>query len=112
MFAAVQPSSAVREMRIHGAVVAADLPRLRDYLDEAVALAPVRLVVDLSTCPSLHEDAIRALVRAQEQLGTTGGVVDLRATTQDVRQQLRVHGVDDRFTHSPAKATAAVVPIR
>ena len=101
-----------REMRIHGAVVESDLPRLSDYLQEVLSTAPERVVVDLSTCPSLHPDAITELVAAQGQLRTSGGVIDLRGTPATVRAQLQDAGVDGLFTHSPAKKLARVLPLR
>lgn len=106
------PHAPVREMRIHGAVVDADLPRLVEYLEEVVAAGPQRVVIDLSTCPSLTTEAITTLVAAQHRLRSTAGIIELRGTPDSVRAQLRDTGVDAFFLHSPAKGLARVLPIR
>ena len=106
------PDAPVREMRIHGAVVDADLPRLVEYLEEVVTAGAARVVIDLSTCPSLTTEAISALVAAQHRVRAMAGVIELRGTPEGVRGQLRDAGVDTFFVHSPAKGLARVVPLR
>jgi anti-anti-sigma factor len=107
--AAAPMTPVVREVRIHGAVEEGDLALLMDHLDDLVQTAPDRVVVDLSTCPSLDAGAVGVLVQANERLREHGAIIDLRGSNAQVVELLRTEGVIDLFDYSPAKPLAKVL---
>ncbi len=107
------PSEAptLREVRIHGDVTVADLPLLMDHLDDLLLQTPDRIVVDLSTCPSLHPRAVQVLLDAHTRLGAHDGTLEIRGANHDTLVLLADEGVLPLFDVTPARALAPVIPI-
>ncbi len=108
----VQPGPpALREVRIHGDVDAADLPLLMDHLDDLLQQQPGRVVVDLSTCPSLHPDAVQVLLGAHARLDAYDGTLEIRGANHDTLVLLADAGALALFDVTAERPLAPVIPI-
>lgn len=80
-------------------VVSGDLdlwtaPGISNTLDEAMALAPQQLIIDLAGCPSIDAAGILLLLDAHRRAIRNGGVVTLRSPSEKLRRNLRLARVD------------------
>jgi len=69
---------------------ATTVPRLRDLLDEALALRPERLVVDVAGYPHIDPAAIAVLREAHRQATRTGGQLAVREPAGRTHQSPRL----------------------
>lgn len=70
-------------------------PRLRALLDEALALMPEHLVVDLAGCPRIDATGIAALLESHRRAVRDGGRLSLRAPSVGVHRNLRLARVSN-----------------
>jgi anti-anti-sigma factor len=70
------------------------VPRLHALLDEALALNPRELVVDLESCPLVDAAAIGLLLDVHRRARRAGGVLTLRAPSPRLRRNLELARVD------------------
>jgi anti-anti-sigma factor len=70
------------------------VPRLTVLLNEAMAVNPAELVVDLAACPTVDAAAIALLVEVHRQLRRTGGLLTLRSPSARLRRNLHLARVD------------------
>jgi anti-anti-sigma factor len=68
--------------------------RLGALLDDALAMRPTNLVLDLAGCPSLGAAAIAALLDAHRRARHAGGHLTLRSPSPRVRRVLHLARVD------------------
>lgn len=78
------------EVVITEAIDARVVPRLRAMLDEALALRPEHLVVDLAGCPTIDASGVAALLETHRQAMRDGGRLSLRAPSASVHRDLHV----------------------
>jgi anti-sigma B factor antagonist len=96
------------EIVVTEAIDARVAPPLRALLDEALALRPELLVVDLAACPMIDASGIDALLKTHRQAIRDGGRLSLRAPSLSVHRNLQL----DRAAHAlhivwpPATLTA------
>ena len=83
-------------------VVAEDLDdcsaaRLRDRLEDALRMRPVRLVVDLSRCTAFDVTGLRVLLEMHCEVIRAGGQLVLRAPSDRVTQIVELTGLRGVF---------------
>jgi anti-anti-sigma factor len=77
------------EIRLAGAIGVESVPALRHELDEAVALDPEHVIVEVGHCTGLAPEAIHALLEAQASCGS----LVLRGVNPDLARTLALAGV-------------------
>lgn len=82
------------EVVVSGDLDAGSAPHVHDLLQEAVALSPRHLIVDLSECPSIDAAGILLLLDVHRRVMRNGGVVALRSPSERLRRNLRLAKVD------------------
>lgn len=70
------------------------LSRLTSLLDDALALHPIEIVVDLARCPFMDAAAIGVLLDAHRRARRDGGLLTLRSPSQRLRRNLRLARAD------------------
>ncbi|MDQ7907614.1 STAS domain-containing protein [Phytohabitans sp. ZYX-F-186] len=78
------------EVVITEPIDAQSAPHVRALLDEALALRPEHLVVDLAGCPSIDASGVAALLETHRQAMRDGGRLSLRAPSVGVHRNLRL----------------------
>lgn len=78
------------------------LPRLRERLEDALSLAPDRLVVDLSGCAFLDAQAMTVLLDVHRQAWRAGGLLTLRGCSPQCLRLLSLAGLLGVFDLAPA----------
>ena len=78
---------------VRGALDVTTLPRVRDQLEQALALRPAGLVVDLSACTFVDASALAVLLDVHRRLSRTGGVLTLRGCCPRVLRLLSLTGL-------------------
>jgi anti-anti-sigma factor len=73
---------------------AESLPRLGALLNDALALKPDELVIDLAGCPLVDAAAIGLLLDIHRRALRTGGSLTLRSPSLRLRRNLRLARVD------------------
>ncbi len=68
--------------------------RLKSRLDEALAMRPAHLVVDLAECPFVDATAVQVLVQIHREAWQIGGRLTLRSPSPRLRGILRLSRVD------------------
>jgi anti-anti-sigma factor len=63
-------------------------------LDEAIALCPKQLIIDLEGCPSIDAAGILLLLDAHRRAIRNGGMVALRSPSARLMRNLRLARVD------------------
>jgi anti-anti-sigma factor len=81
------------------------LPRLRDQLDEALALHPDLLRLDLELCPLVDAPALAVLVSTARRARRQQTRMVLRGCNDATARLLRVTGTHGLFTVEPAGKT-------
>ncbi|GIH05238.1 hypothetical protein Rhe02_33050 [Rhizocola hellebori] len=69
-------------------------PGINTTLDEAIALTPKQLIIDLEGCPSIDAAGILLLLDAHRRAIRNGGVVALRSPSARLMRNLRLARVD------------------
>jgi anti-anti-sigma factor len=93
------PESSVPEavVLVIGPFAGVEVARWRALIDEAVAISPHRLVVDLTMTPCLDAAAIAVLLAAHRAMVHAGGLLTLRGPIAAVQRVLRLAGVEQVF---------------
>lgn len=78
------------EVVLTEAIDARVVPRLRALLDEALALRPEHLVLDLAGCPTIDAAGVAALLETHRHATRDGGRLSLRAPSPTVHRNLRL----------------------
>lgn len=86
------------ELRLVGPLDVSSLIRLGEQIDDAVSLAPERLVVDLSQCDYMDAQAIRVLLDGHRAMWLQGGRLLLRGVNPAAKRLLAIAGVQDVFS--------------
>jgi anti-anti-sigma factor len=76
--------------------------RLDALLNDALALRPAQLVVDLARCSYADAHALDVLLNAHRKAWHMGGRLTLRAPTPRVQRLLQLSHVDQVFNVTPA----------
>ena len=99
-------------MALAGELDIADVPRLEQVLDAAVAESEGAFLVDLTTLEFLDSSGIRLLLRARALLGRADRTFALICPHGPVRRAIELTGVSDLFTIDPTRddAARALVP--
>lgn len=95
------PSMPLVEVLVRDALDAKAVPRVRRLLDDAVALRPAHLVVDLSGCDVLDAAGIGLLVEVHRRVWTAGGRLTLRGLSPRLRRMIELARAD-RVLHTAA----------
>lgn len=82
------------EVKVRGDLDAISAPAVHDTLDEAMALSPQRLIIDLAECPSIDAAGILLLLDMHRRAIRYGGAVALRSPSQRLSRNLRLAKVD------------------
>jgi anti-anti-sigma factor len=82
------------EVVISGDLDVWSAPSVNDTLDEAIGLAPQRLIIDLAGCPSIDAAGILLLLDAHRRAIRNGGTVALRSPSPRLQRNLRLAKVD------------------
>lgn len=82
------------EVVVRGEFDAYAAPRINEVLEEAIALYPERLIIDLADCPSIDAAGIMLLLDAHRRAMRNGGVVALRSPSPRLTRNLRLARVD------------------
>lgn len=82
------------------------VPRMHALLDEALALNPRELVVDLEDCPLVDAAAISLLLDVHRRARRAGGVLTLQSPSPRLRRNLRLARVDAVLRVTPFEAEA------
>ena len=88
------PTTPMVEVVITEELDAASVPRVAGLLQDAVALHPAHLLVDLARCPFVDATAISMLLDVHRQVWSAGGRLTLRAPSPRVRRTLQLARVD------------------
>lgn len=109
----MQPIAQTPAMRLVEVLVTDPLdtsaaPRVRALLDEAAALRPADLVVDMTACAYIDAAGIGVLLDVHRKVWSDGGRITLRGLSPRVARTLRLARVD-RVLQVTA-ATAAPPP--
>jgi anti-anti-sigma factor len=101
-----QPTASVPRVEVHVAEEfdVNTVPRLHALLDEALALNPRELVVDLEDCPLVDAAAIGLLLDVHRRAWRAGGVLTLRSPSARLRRNLRLARVDAVLRVTPLEA--------
>ena len=67
--------------------------RVRAQLEEALALRPAAVVVDLAACPFVDATALAMLLETHRQASRVGTVLTLRGCLPRVLRLLSLHGL-------------------
>jgi len=87
----------VVELHLVGPLDVSSLISLSERIDDAMSLAPERLVVDLSRCDYMDAQAIRVLLDAHRSMWLQGGRLALRGVNSAAMRLLNIVGVQDVF---------------
>lgn len=106
----MQPSAQTPAMRLVEVLVTDPLdtsaaPRVRALLDDAAALRPADLVIDLTACEYVDAAGIDVLLDVHRTVWTGGGRLTLRGLSPRVARTLRLARVDRVL-----QVTAAAAP--
>lgn len=82
------------EILVRGDLDALSAPRIKEVLDEAMALQPRRIIIDLADCPSIDAAGIMLLLDAHRRAIRNGGMVALRSPGERLCRNLRLAHVD------------------
>ncbi|MEV0273580.1 STAS domain-containing protein [Hamadaea sp. NPDC050747] len=85
------------------------LSRLTRLLDDALAVSPVEIVIDLAQCPYLDAAAIGVLLEAHRRARLDGGLLTLRSPSERLRRNLRLARAD-RVLHVIPPEVPAELP--
>jgi anti-anti-sigma factor len=85
------------------------VPHVRALLDDAAALRPADLVVDLTACEYVDAAGIGVLLDVHRKVWSDGGRLTLRGLSPKVTRTLQLARVDRvlHVTEEPAAPTAA-----
>ncbi|MDI1464129.1 STAS domain-containing protein [Catellatospora sp. KI3] len=91
-----EPMTAVPmvEVKVRGDLDSASAARIHDVLQEALALHPRQLVIDLAECEVIDAAGILLLLDAHRRALRDGGAVTLRSPSQRARRNLKLARVD------------------
>ncbi|MGI5240675.1 STAS domain-containing protein [Dactylosporangium sp. CA-139066] len=92
------------EVVVVGALDAAAIPRMRVQLEDAAALRPVHMVVDLADCPRLDAAGIDLLVSVHRAVWSSGGRLTLRGMSSRLYRLLALARVDRVLQTAPTPA--------
>lgn len=84
----------VIEVVVRGAFDAFAAPKINDVIEEAMALRPRRIVIDLADCPSIDAAGIMLLLDAHRRAMRGDATVALRSPGEPLRRNLRLAHVD------------------
>jgi anti-anti-sigma factor len=84
----------ILEVAISGDLDVWSAPSVNHLLDEAIALAPGQLIIDLAGCPSIDASGILLLLEAHRRTMRYGGIVALRSPSARLQRNLRLARVD------------------
>src|SRR5688572_29362024 len=82
------------EVVISGDLDVWSAPSVNNTLEEAIALAPHQLIIDLAGCPSIDAAGILLLLDAHRRAIRNGGTVALRSPSPRLQRNLRLAKVD------------------
>lgn len=82
------------EVRVNGDLNAQSAPGVNDMLEEALALRPRRLVIDLAGCEMIDAAGILLLLDTHRRAMRDGGSVALRSPSARAQRNLRLAKVD------------------
>lgn len=85
------------------------LARLTRLLDDALAVAPVEIVVDVEHCPFVDAAAIGVLIDAHRRARGDGGLLILRSPSPRLRRNLRLARADRVLHVVPAEPDVPVL---
>jgi anti-anti-sigma factor len=91
----------VVEVVIRDALDLNGLTRLGSLLDEAIALEPAELVVDLTDCPLIDAAFIGLLLDTHRRVRRGGGYLTLRSPSPRLRRNLTLARADGVLRTSP-----------
>jgi anti-sigma B factor antagonist len=99
-------------LALAGELDIADVPRLEQELDAAVAASEGAFLIDLTDLEFLDSSGIRLLLRARALLGRADRAFALVCPHGPVRRAIELTGVSDLFTiyRTREDAARAVVP--
>lgn len=80
------------------------LSRLSGLLNDALALQPVVLVIDVAQCPFMDAAAIDVLLEAHRRACRDGGLLTLRSPSARLRRNLRLARADRVLHVTPTRA--------
>ncbi len=86
------------ELRLVGPLDVSSLISLSEQIEDAMSLAPRRLVVDLSECDYMDAQAIRVLLDGHRAMWLQGGRLLLRGVNPAAMRLLSIAGVLHVFT--------------
>jgi anti-anti-sigma factor len=89
------PTAATIEVVVTQELDAASVPRFAALLDEAAALQPSELVIDLARCPFIDAAAIGMLLDLHRRLFAAGCRLTLRSPGPRIRRTLRLARVEN-----------------
>ncbi|GAA0733050.1 STAS domain-containing protein [Dactylosporangium roseum] len=90
----VRPAAPTVEIIVTEELDAASVPRMSALLQDAMAMRPGRLLVDLAQCPFVDASAIGMLLDVHRQMWSEGGRLTLRGPSPRVRRTLHLARVD------------------
>ncbi|MEV4412039.1 STAS domain-containing protein [Catellatospora sp. NPDC049609] len=88
------PAVPLVEVQVQGDLNAQSAPGVHDMLEEALALRPRRLVIDLAGCDMIDAAGILLLLDTHRRAMRDGGSVALRSPSARARRNLRLAKVD------------------
>ncbi|WP_433616488.1 STAS domain-containing protein [Dactylosporangium sp. CA-139114] len=92
------------EVVVEGALDATAVPRTRVQLEDAAALRPAHMVVDLAACPRVDATGIDLLVSVHRTVWGSGGRLTLRGMSSRLYRLLALARVDRVLQTAPAPA--------
>ncbi|GIG00002.1 hypothetical protein Cci01nite_50950 [Catellatospora citrea] len=97
------------EVQVKGDLDAQTAPEVNRLLEEALALRPQQIVVDLADCDTIDAAGILLLMDAHRRAVRDGGSVALRSPSERARRALRLAKVD-RIMQLLPYPTVALTP--
>jgi anti-anti-sigma factor len=89
-------------VELQGDLDALRVPRVRALLEDAVALRPQQLLVDLTDCSFLDAGGLTMLLEVHRRLARVGAVLTLRGCSPRVMRLLSLTGLQRVFDREPA----------
>lgn len=87
----------VVELHLVGPIDVSSLISLSERIDDAISLAPERLVIDVSRCDYMDAQAMRVFLDAHRSMWLQGGRLVLRGVNSAAMRLLNMVGMQDVF---------------